>query len=954
MPPENFADEKPFQRVDLKARIDPRLRSAAQRIRRRIPEFAGSLDPLPKRAAGEDCHHYLGQDRLQWWDKTPPESGQIKRPGNGLLDEVFLQQNEFCSSLATVVGSEFGTFSPDFPGYTVPWDTGTPPVGSSPNETPGIEFAIRGALPASTTTLTRLQLLIYGDLRDEVAVVLDQGGLQAAAPSRISLFIDFVVLQRAVVVEYGYAPADGLPDSIPGGAVQLLAFDRDGNLLPASASNSEMLEAKRLPHFLGARHSEGLIGTVELRLELPNNGQRDPKELPRLLVRRIWHEALPPAAVKQGTIAADINPLPPDVRGPHLPPLPDEYTHLPDDLTFPFHCDRAVVMMRGFRIEFLDEASRPINAIEVGLDAPSVFAKGRDPLTFQPFGTIGIGTPSPPGVRIYVYYLLVAWDSAQCEIFTAAPQGGYSTYTGEHSGADLQIVVPDPFPAELAAPSGDDPSTSRGNLFVGLRKFSFATPPVSSIPPAPAEIERIWLIAGQMGGGPCLVNPGDLYYTGFPIPDILIYLGQAIVGLTGYVLDTIVKFPDLARVNEQFFSGIQWSVCTEVTGAVFDPNRSVQGTLFTGRSLQLGGFPEPVGISVETYHKQRPPPDPAEMPTFFGPPGDTLPWPIEADMAFPAMGFFFFEPKGRIRELEVEVYGASYDGQTAQWTIGGGIVTETIGSGQPGRRVMILPMFAGITRNRQATAVVRLSIRPAVFTGVVGLLTFAPDHFGVMRNDSNVTIFLSGASVEGPNADEFLPQIDHRGTTLNWTELANHPPLPLEPGEEIVVGGLFYPQAAAGPDDPPRTAQLVTITSLSPRRPIRLTGRTRPSEAHGTLLPRVISFGQVQQVPAGDVPTPARRNALVTATGQTPLFVQFPQIEDATLGFSFFGFEPQPPEIQLGGVNGWQLDPGQSILFHLLFNPVRDGPVQTQLVVLTNDVDPNNQRLVATLNGEGI
>lgn len=46
-------------------------------------------------------------------------------------------------------------------------------------------------------------------------------------------------------------------------------------------------------------------------------------------------------------------------------------------------------------------------------------------------------------------------------------------------------------------------------------------------------------------------------------------------------------------------------------------------------------------------------------------------------------------------------------------------------------------------------------------------------------------------------------------------------------------------------------------------------------------------------------------------------------------------------------------NPGHAMIIHLAFVPVHEGQVETRLLVDTNDADPNNRHLAATLFGEG-
>ena len=113
------------------------------------------------------------------------------------------------------------------------------------------------------------------------------------------------------------------------------------------------------------------------------------------------------------------------------------------------------------------------------------------------------------------------------------------------------------------------------------------------------------------------------------------------------------------------------------------------GSMLTGRSLERGGRqhePSVHGFMLTDRGSRAAPPDnltpdefaawQKERTDFFlpwrsihdGGPG----WQGKSDVAFVVLRQFWFHPDSPIRELEIEVRGANYDGQVADWQIGGG------------------------------------------------------------------------------------------------------------------------------------------------------------------------------------------------------------------------------------------------------------------------------------------
>jgi hypothetical protein len=215
-------------------------------------------------------------------------------------------------------------------------------------------------------------------------------------------------------------------------------------------------------------------------------------------------------------------------------------------------------------------------------------------------------------------------------------------------------------------------------------------------------------------------------------------------------------------------------------------------------------------------------------------------------MAFLSLGQFAFEPKGEIRELEIEVHGREYDGELIKWQYGGGISVSSAIDGAK-RIVFGSPTFGGVVR-KTAVAKTRLAVQHLRFENAIrGALSLEPHRYGAIRNAGNVPILLTRAERGGPQADEFNFLLDYRRDIFRELALVNRAPIVLNPGETLLIGGRFFPQVEVGPNDPPRVAWVDFETNAPPFPTVRVQaeGRTVPEQAHGAVLPAAINFGFV-------------------------------------------------------------------------------------------------------------
>jgi hypothetical protein len=687
--------------VETGPRTESRLAEAAEGIRRGDPSvirivYPGRLATAPAgiEPAADECKSYLPPNRLTWWDLWPDHV-----PGTGALRDVLL--NEFCSPLATVVGSDvavgsaIGDLSPLFAGRRISWDQGVVDV-AAPNATIGLEFSVRGALPGSTVLLELLPVKLGPNLglRDDVVLFSDQNGVREANPLQVPLFFEFAVPQRAVALEYGvWGEGDFTMDP---GQVELLAFGDDGLIVTSSGNDlhrNDPISALTVNNVIGVRAAKGDIRTVELRFYL----SADPRIQPRPyyqphLVRRIWHEPLPPAAVTQGTMGFEFYPHPPEPGTIGEPPLPDNEKG-PKTVSLPFRCNRALVLMRGFKFKFLDEKPYPVNTLAAGIVAPPVFeVDRRGSITFAPHGELsplpsgipGVIFPSePPPFRVLIYYTVVAWDADQLEFTSTRAEIAEDPREGKGQNAPVPLRMSISDPCTNLQP-GSDPSERCGPLYGGLQDFRYHLYPLPWGPFA-QNVDQFGLAVGQMGGGTCdLSGPG-----GLP--------GTMGVGILGY--------PDLARAEQS----INWNLCTLLAGGDLLYLRDCKGEVLTGRSLHLRSQYPTLNLVFPTVGP-RPKPD-----TFFATFKDNLAWLISGDMAFLGLGIVFSQPNGPLRELEIELSGMDYDGTRFSWQLGGGVNTLPVVSNDDPERLLVgFPALGALIR-KSANPDTRLAVQDMLF-----------------------------------------------------------------------------------------------------------------------------------------------------------------------------------------------------------------------------------------------
>lgn len=871
--------------------------------------------------------HYLPANRFEWWDLEAqglvPPTGPISAIGSGAgpgdVDQIFY--SEFCSPLSTLVGTDLRLVDSVGAGRSLTWDTLVD--GASPNALPAVEFAVRSQRPGSVPVIREVEVVLGPTMRGRRKVLVngvEEGHELDPTKVRPSLFLDFFAHQRAVGLECGFLGEEGR--QIDAGSVILVARDDAGEVLVESRGGHLFPNpwvANAVYQYIGARHQGGAIRSVELRLE-----NRDAAILEPQVVYRIWHEPLPPAVVTKGTAAVEFDPNPPVDSGgdgvfrvpPHDGPLG------PIEVELPYRCDRAVVAMRGFKMFFLDQHPHKVDDIEALIGGPPFGSDARVPGIFEterggratlvPGGRLTTDDDAPPGYRILIYFLVLAWDSDQVDLL---PVSGYTGESQDQDGLwNSTITVRDPClppdPGTGPPPPGD--GTSCGDLSAALQGFRFRSLEGGE------EIEELRLAMGQFGIGQALVVGTE---------------GSSLLpaGVQAAPRREIVEIRSLAR---SALGTIEWNFQSWAQDArrTF---RAAQGTILTGRSLVNPGWRVGLVSEPKTFGRR----DPAQ-PFFEVYDSEGQPWSFVADMGFLALSTFRFRPEGKVRELEIEVDGFEYDGRFVKWRLGGGISVSPPVTGGGGRRHLTgVASFGGVVR-KALVADTRLAVQHLRFEGAVrGALSLEPSRYGAIRNDGNVPVLLTRAERGGPHVGEYNFLLEYRGDIFQHWEVVDRAPLVLNPGETLVVGGRFFPQVDAGPQDAPRLAwvDFETNASLFPTVRVEAAGHTIPANALGAMVPAEVNFGLVD-VDASNYPLGfPTRNVLLVSSGDTPLLIDSLALDDGGVGFSFVIRDPgrlQPEPLTPGVL--YQIEEGDAMIIEVRFVPAGVGPVETRLRALTN------------------
>lgn len=897
--------------------------------------------------------HWLKLNRLSWFGQRVPPTDAIRigesvsqdedeptrpRPSNSPTQAFDALRDEFCSPLSTVIGGL--SYNP-LPGKIfcrhISWQGLQD--GTSMNGLHGLEVFARTIKPDSIPVVKSLLVTAGDDDVEEHKVLVhgvEEGYQLREGMPRSPLTFDFAAPQRAVAIEFGYITDEVVDGSDTSKALRitdvlLVAKDSEGTKLITSSAEEistnrlqgypgqlNRLQPDRPLYVIGVRHEKGEISTVELQLLL----ERDAAKV--LIVARIWHEALPPAAVTQGVLVAEggrgsfaeftgaLGQLeePVDMRGEPIP-FRSERTHL---IPLPFRLNRAVVMLRGFKLQTLDQTPREISRISVEVNpfqfgqqrvsqTPGVFSIDRGgSVSLEPTGELKSPERGSWGFRIYVYYTLVAWDSDQVDLEVAQ-----ATLVSPPIEQDKDVVSP----LLLADPCRiSSQTTGCGPLFGALQGFKYHMRQGQ-------EIETFILSVGQ----------SDLFQ-----------VGQTDVSGDSGISDGLA-IPTLVRDGV-----LKWEIMTSLAGGD-EYSREVRGTVLAGSSVQLrspfsgpGVFLSPPRVGLR------------QTPNSFLDGWSSILTSISGDLAFLGLGSFRFDPDGPVRELEVELYAENYNGQVLQWSLGAGISTApwiaggAFASDGLESRVFGFPTIASLSR-KAILPRVGIEVRMIEFIGYPETISITPRQFGVIRNTGSLPVVVALDAIGGTEPLSFNFVLFLKGDVLPIeTEVA------IFPQQSLFIGGAFSPSSLYTPDDANMySAELAFRTSISNLSLIGINASARllQIDASGEVIPSVVAFVVTPQN-AGRTLT---RNVFITSTGRSPLVIAAIELESESgneLGSSSSVFRwtvlsASPREFVSSGAIG-TIAPGSSLGIQILLpSPLPPQPltggIEDRLIVKSNAGD---------------
>lgn len=803
-------------------------------------------------------------NRFAWWNKF----GDV--PQTAPMAKEF--ECEFNRPLTTIVGASLEAFNAA--GYnTIAWDEpGTD--FSSLDEVPGIEFRVYPRnffVTSSIPRLEELRLLVRESQRAEIHKVLQLKGVPDRARNaynegeyRPSLMILFDKPQRAVGLEFGLRALDDAhplgptgelgprsgpsPDgseSFPDDGVRLYAYDRAGvNLTTAGGLQlvshgrvinpaTSRITPNSVRHRIGVVHNNAEISLVELRFQDfdengPSPGGPGSRIVEEPIVYRIWHERFPAAVVKQDQA----------VRGGEENPWISE--------RLPYHCNRASVFLRGFKLQFDDGENKGIRNIKAELETDASSITTDRMIRFRPVGGLQ-NARNDAASTLTVYYSVVAWDDDEIAVSTASVDSVQAATAGRHAKV---MTVPDP---EGCVRS----QTGCGDLYGGWQGFELASR-YSRKSEYYCGIGRMGLTAGRFSKGNKVLG-GPLSAGAKPL--VVVFLPITLPGLFGGSLPALEYHPaPLFREEEQ--PQIWW-----VAWSKFQKTHAqlIRGEILTGPSVKAV-HPEEINVNLPRDFGTRPP------GRFFLP---NLQTNAEAEAAFVGLEFFYFE-ESIVNEIECEVRGANFESSVVRWDTGGGI-------GADGRKVLFANASIGALVRKSQLGGIQLRVQDLRFEGVEGITDQDPVTYGIIKNTGNSPVNLVSMSlVNSPDASLFEFAFMWRGRIFRSNSFGAVLPIRMNPEDYLLVGGRYLPNQITGTHRVHHAEiRFQTNSRLYPEVTLNAVGTAGESRAEGAWTEPELYFGFVSPGASRE------RLAALQSTGSTPLTVSDFRIEPQNVGFSW-------------------------------------------------------------------
>jgi hypothetical protein len=612
------------------------------------------------------------------------------------------------------------------------------------------------------------------------------------------LVIDFDRPQRAVGLEFVAPSIDGHSEGrYAAAAYRLEAFDAAGNAIPSCESDATHLTSDERNNaglvgrlltdrvrYIGVRDDFGQIASVRFRTlrereRNPNNPGPQIRNPPAVI--RIWHEPLPPAAVLQSEI---------ELVGPAGIPGSLDGVSLP--IRLPFALDRAVVFLRGFRFEFLDQRPRPVNGLGVRVGNVN---NGRAELEVDAFREVKVrvsGTLDPPGpdqpaFSVRAYFGLLAWDSRQVLMHP-------------HDGDVILGRNPDQ--------SGDPFSPSGQTYKLGVNSEDYVGWAVYGVPHA--------VMAAGASNGFYDVGMTAYFHAGIRFG----VSNTATTGLARLSASTQTASRELAGAAMRVYHALG------ATARVYT-HSAPELTLLPGiRPLMLDGPGQAGRIDANPYAIAPRPLGPRQESPNGGfqfwsdlvlgeGPAHINPFVIEidrdVDLAVVSLDSFRFEPQDQIRELDVEVRGKKHEDRFVEYQLGAGTATKPLG--QPEAHfIPFVPLVSGVVTRKNPRSHARSHHSKTVN---VNTSTTTAVTEGRLWNLGSAPLMVSDCVIDGPDIADFtnvklrLHATDQsRNRTVDADKLWTSLPFRVFTGEYLAVSATFQPSATG-----PRLAFLRFLTN---------------------------------------------------------------------------------------------------------------------------------------------
>ena len=809
-----------------------------------------------------DVHPFLMSDRLTWFDAYT-HNQESRVDGSIKLEEFFA-----------------GEFSALGKSYT--WDAR--PVDSDANLHPEIPFYFLSSEPGYRPLVVHRNIqsddesgTLLSGRRPRNVVVLQAVEGQQPDPKRQrpSLYICFNEPQRAVGLSFGFDAESDSGVTIPSEYCRLIAYAAGGRRIAESSAgqlasgrqNVRVIPAGHGSVHIGVTSKDAEIDYVELEFSQLNEGEEGgtPDFIPYAqLVSRVWLEPFPSCVVKQGSF---------DLTG-----RSDTVTVARESISLPYHCDRAMVALRGFGLTLKDKALE-IHRLGIGVGIDSY---GED--TIRLAARVDLGAEEAVEFTARVDYSIIAWDSLQMDI---------STTSGTVFNSDVASNIVNPCAAE---------GVPCGQFSAFLQSFKVSSDEDS-------EIEEFGINSLQPhpnGDGAHLTWEVQTTLEGGDIENLKTVFSGGIIG------GESVSNPQLIGVE----IGQE-----EVSGPVGLENLIITGSTDFNQDARVN------------FREDR------EFINFFS---DNRPHnvgiAVHGDMCVASLKEFLFLPDDEIHHLDVEVIGSRFDGEQFFFKLGAGTSTDPDDHDDLFEWKATMQVVAFNKRRSKPKQIRVQDIRFERATP--GVISLFPDQIGLIINDGQDPLIITDIHVEGVGADRFrligavLPlfqatnirNIGFDPRSFHLEEFSHRRPVIIHSGEKLVIGGAVFPENS---DDLSIRVVLSTNDAQHSTVVLEATADLVESQPEAEPLPHSMDFGSIT------IGQSRAKNLLLASIGIDPLLVTSMGFDSASPVFKY-----ELVNAQFDPAAGLQLEPGEVWptvgRIVITVNPTAAGTHQTNFKFTTN------------------